>query len=249
MSSTAPARAAGLLALACASVAQPARAQLLALPAAQTPFGGRPLAVALDVGAGGDGLRTAGVALGLRNAATRLALTAGVGVVQGFATTRTAFGIRVAYQQPLGESGALAAAPFVGFGYTGQGDAEKQANSTRARPPLLGNLSVIPAGVSVGYRRVVAGRAVAVHLGPQVQYWRLGAADSAGAEASGKAYVRAAAGLDVAVTRQFGLTLALEGGASSKVTGSGAAATGLARGPRPVLFGAAVSYSPARRRQ
>lgn len=251
MPSTTPApaaRAVGLLALVVA-VARPAAAQLLAVPAAQTPFGGRPLAVAANAGLGGDGLRTYGAALGLRRGGSRLAGSAGVGVTQGFATTRTAFALRVAFQQPLGTSGALAAAPFVGFGYVGQGDAEKQARSTNGRPPLPGNLTVFPAGVSVGYRRVVAGRPVAVHLSPQAQYWRLGAGDVDSAEAQSKVYVRAAAALDVGVTRQFGLTLAYEAGTSSEVTGTGRTATGLALGPRPSLFGVAVSYSPARRRQ
>jgi hypothetical protein len=247
MRPTLTARAAGLLALAAA--VRPAGAQLLAVPAAQTPFGGRPLAVALDVGAGGDRLRNYGLALGLRRGESRLTAALGLGVVQGFATTRNAFGLRVAYLQPLGGSGALAAAPFVGFGYVGQGDADKQTRSTNGRPLLPGNLTVIPAGVGLGYRRVVAGRAVTAHVSPQAQLWRVGPGAVPDAKAESKVYVRAAAGLDVAVTRQIGVTLAVEGGSASTVTGTGAAATGLAQGPRPVLLGAAVSYSLSRRRR
>lgn len=240
-----------LAAAAHAALARPAAGQIVGLPAAQTPFGGRPLAVAANVGVGGDGLRSYGGAVGVRAGGSRLMGAFGVAAVQGFATSRTTVGLRVAYLLPLGASGALAAAPFAGYGYLARGDAEQQGRraAETGRPAVPGNVSVIPAGVSVGYRRVVAGRPVAVHVSPQAQYWRVNANDDAGTAATNRVYLRAAAALDVAVTRQIGLTLAYEAGASSSVTGSGAAATGLANGPRPSTVGVALSYSPGRRRR
>jgi hypothetical protein len=240
--------AAAPLALAAALTAAPAGAQLLGLPVAQSPFGGRPFAVAANAGGGGDGLRTYGLALGLRKGDSRLTGAAGIGSVQGFRLTRPSFGARVAYLKRLGTSGTLAAAPFAGFGYVARGDIQKQTASRNGGQIIRGNLSVIPAGVSLGYRRTLAGRPVAVHVSPQAQYWRRGGDDMAGIAPSNRFYPRAALGVDAGVTSQLGLTLAVEGGASREA-GTGPTATGLADGPRPVLFGAALSYSPGRRRR
>lgn len=229
--------------------ARPARAQMMGLPVVQSPFAGRAFALALDAGGGGDGLRTLGGALAVRKAASRITGALGVGAVQGFAKGRPSLGVRVAYLLPLGASGSLAAAPFVGFGAVSQGDRDAQLRSTNGRQFLPGTITIIPVGVGVGYRALLGGRTIAVHLAPQAQHWRLGAGGVAGAKATSKTYVRVGAALDATLTRQIGLTVAYEAGASSTVQGMGLTATGLAQGPRRSLVGVALSYTPRRARR
>lgn len=228
------------------AAAPAARAQMLGLPVVQTPFGGRAFALALDAGGGGNGIGTAGLAVAARNGGSRIVGTLGIGALRGFANTRPSFGGRVAYLFPFGASGSFAVAPFVGAGAVSAGDQAKQQRSTSGRPVLGGSVTIIPAGVGVGYRRAVAGHAVAVHLTPHVQYWRAGVPD---ADATHGTYVRVGVGLDAALTRQLGLAVAAEGGRASDVVGTGSAATGLAQGPRTTLFGVALSYTPRRARR
>lgn len=213
-----------------AAAARPATAQMVGLPAVQAPFPGRSFAVALDGGSASDGQRTAGVAIAARAGASRLTGTLGFGVVQGFARSHPSFGLRVAYLLPFGASGAVGVAPFVGIGSVNRG---KNADPVVAggKPPLPGSLTMVPAGVSLGYRRLVAGRAVAVHVAPQVQLWRQNGTTT---------YGRVALGADVALTRQLGLALAYETGGS---------AARLADGPRRRVFGVGVSYTPRRGRR
>lgn len=217
------------------AASRPAVAQMVGLPVVQAPFPGRSFAVALDGGSASDGLRTAGVAIAARAGASRLTGALGLGVVQGFARSHPSLGLRVAYLFPFGTSGALGVAPFAGAGSVSRGkDADPVAGD---RPALPASVTMVPAGVSLGYRRLVAGRAVAVHVAPQVQLWRVGA--GAGRDARSTSYGRVAVGADVALTRQLGIALGYEAGGST----SGA---NLSDGPRPGVFGLGVSYTPRR---
>jgi hypothetical protein len=208
-------------------------AQVLGLPVAQSPFGGRPLAVAVDGGVGGDKVRVGGLAIAARRPAGRLVATLGVGRASGFEAARTTYGGRLAFLLRFGTSGALGAAPFAGFGRLTAGDSVRVARS--GDPRLAGGVSIVPVGVGLGYRRLLAGRPVAVHVAPQAQWWRRGEAE--GRESTSAWFGRAAVGADVAVTRQIGVSLAYEAG------GSAAARTA---GPRKSTVGLALSYAPGR---
>ena len=233
------ARCAATATLAAATLAaRPAAAQMVGLPAVQAPFPGRSFAVALDGGSASDGQRTAGVAIAARAGASRLTGALGLGVVQGFARSHPSIGLRVAYLLPFGTTGAIGVAPFAGAGSVSRGKDADAVPVTGGRPPLPGSLTVAPAGVALGYRRLVAGRAVALHVAPQVQLWRVGR--STGVDATTAYFGRVAVGADVAVTRQLGLALAYETGGST---------ARLADGPRRRVFGVGVSYTPRRGRR
>jgi hypothetical protein len=79
---------------------------------------------------------------------------------------------------------------------------------------------------------------VTLHVTPQVQYWRRGRAGVI--PAANTWYGRGAAGVDVGITSQIGLSLAYEAGGSSQI---------VTAGPRSRIFGLALSYAPARRRR
>jgi hypothetical protein len=217
------------------AAARPAGAQLFGLPVVQSPFPGGAFAVALDGGSAGDGVRVGALAIAARRPQGRLAAALGAGRAGGFDRTRTTLGARLAYLLRFGESGAIALAPFAGLGSVARGDSTRGAAAANR---LTGSLLVAPAGVGVGYRREVLGRVVAVHVSPQAQLWRLGPGGGR-AEASTAWYGRVGAGLDVALARQVGVSVAYE---------AGGAAARLAEGPRPNVLGVAVSYAPRRRR-
>jgi hypothetical protein len=190
----------------------------------------------VDGGTASDGVRMGGLAIAARRPGGRLAATLGVGRAQGFEAARTTYGARLAFALRFGESGAVAAAPFAGYGRVTRGDSVRLQNAPE--PRLLGNLIIVPVGVGLGYRRLLAGRVLALHVTPQAQYWRRGA--SAGRTGATTWFGRAAVGADVGVTEQVGVSLAYEGGAA---TGD------LTTGPRSGVFGAALSYAPGRRRR
>ena len=215
-----------------------ARAQLLGLPAAQSPFAGRPFAVALDGGSAAEGVRVVGLAVAAHRPGPgrRLVATLGAGRARAtmFDAARTTYAGRLAFMLRFGETGTIGVAPFVGFGRVQGGDSTSVIKNGDLR--LGGALTVVPAGAGLGYRRLVAGRPVAVHVTPQAQYWRRGAA--LGRSGSNTWYGRGAVGADVAVTSQIGLSVAYEAG--------GAGGTVL-DGPPANALGVALSYAPARR--
>jgi hypothetical protein len=211
-----------------------AGAQVLGLPVVQSPFPGRPLAVALDGGTASDGVRVAGLAIAAHRPAGRLVASLGVGRARGFEAPRTTYGGRLAYALRVGESGAIGVAPFVGYGRVQGGDSARVV--AEGDPRLAGALTIVPVGAGFGYRRQVAGRAVVVHVTPQAQLWRR--SPSGPLASLSTWYGRAAAGADVAVTSQIGLSLAYEGGGGT---------SDLTAGPRSGVFGVGLSYAPARR--
>ena len=235
---SAPGRLAAVLAAGATLAASPgaAGAQLFGLPAVQSPFGGRPFAIALDGGSASDGVRVGGVAISARRPGGRLLASLGVGRARGFEAARTTYGGRLAFLLRFGETGALAVAPFGGYGRVQGGDSVRVAAT--GTPGLARSLAIVPVGAGIGYARAVAGRAVAVHVTPQAQWWRRGAAGTLESEATW--YGRAAVGADVAVTSQIGLSLAYEAGAS---------AAAITDGPRKGVFGVALSYAPGRGRR
>jgi hypothetical protein len=220
--------------LAALGAAPDAGAQVLGLPVVQSPFAGRPFAVALDGGTGSDGVRVGGLAITAHRPTGRLVASLGVGRVRGFEAPRTTYGGRLAYALRLGESGAIGVAPFVGYGRVSGGDTSRVLSG--GDPRQAGSLGVLPAGVGLGYRRSVAGRPVVLHVTPQAQWWRRRATRGAASEATW--YGRAAAGADVAVTPQIGLSLGYEGGGST---------ADVTAGPRRGVLGLALSYAPRRR--
>lgn len=229
-----PAALLAAVALAAAASARPADAQLFGLPVVQSPFPGRPFAVALDGGTASDGVRVGGVAIAAHRPAGRIVAALGIGRADGFERVRTTYGARLSYGLRLGESGALGAAPFAGYGVVGRGDTTQNAGR---EPRLTGSLTVVPVGAGLGYRRQLFGRAAAVHLTPQAQWWRRG--EGSGVASASTWFGRVGAGVDVAVTTQIGLSLASEFGAST---------ADVSAGPRGRVFGVALSYAPARRR-
>jgi hypothetical protein len=212
-----------------------AEAQLYGMPTVQSPFPGRPFAVAVDGGTASDGVRVGGIAVAARRPGGRLAATLGIGRAQGFEAARTTYGARLAFALRFGESGAIGAAPFAGYGRVAAGASTRLA--TAAEPRLLGSLVSVPVGVGLGYRRLVVGRPLALHVTPQAQYWRRGAAS--GRPGASTWFGRAAVGADVAVTQQIGVSVGYEDGGSSR---------DVTVGPRSGVIGVALSYAPGRRR-
>ena len=211
-----------------------AAAQLMGIPIAQSPFAGRPFAVALDGGSASNGIRVGGLAVAAHRPGGRLVATLGAGRVRGFEGPRTTYGGRLAFLLRFGASGALGVAPFAGYGRMQGGDSARVAQGGDLRQ--AGAIAVVPAGVGIGYRRLVAGRAVVAHVTPQAQWWRRAAA--AGLPSASAWYGRAAVGADVAVTRQIGLSVAYEGGGGT---------SDKTAGPRKGVVGLALSYAPGRR--
>lgn len=212
-----------------------AAAQVYGLPVVQSPFAGRPFAIAVDGGTASDGMRVGGLAVAAHRPAGRLVATLGAGRVRGFEAARTTYGGRLAFLLRFGQTGALGVAPFAGYGRVQGGDS---ASVGTGDPRLLGSLAVVPVGVGVGMRRAIAGRAVAVHVTPQAQWWRRGPAGTLTSQATW--YGRAAVGADVAVTPRIGVSLAYEGGGSSVARTDG---------PRKGVFGLGLSYAPGRGRR
>ena len=98
--------------VATAAAARPAAAQMLALPVVQVPFQGRPLAIAVDAGGGGDGLRTLGAAVALRRGGSRLTGTLGAVIgMDGFGESAPAAALLRRYgfdaESVLGHARAL----------------------------------------------------------------------------------------------------------------------------------------------
>lgn len=211
-----------------------AAAQVMGIPVAQSPFAGRPFAVALDGGSASDDIRVGGLAVAAHRPGGRLVATLGAGRVRGFEGPRTTYGGRLAFLLRFGASGALGVAPFAGYGRMQGGDSARVAQGGDLRQ--AGAIAVVPAGVGIGYRRLVAGRAVVAHVTPQAQWWRR--AEAAGLPSASAWYGRAAVGADVAVTTQLGLSVAYEGGGS---------AGDVTAGPRQGVVGLALSYAPGRR--
>jgi len=230
-----PAALLAAVALAAGASACPAGAQLFSLPVVQSPFPGRPFAVALDGGTASDGVRMGGVAIAAHRPAGRTVAALGIGRAGGFERARATYGARLSYALRFGESGALAAAPFAGYGVVARGDSTQNPGR---EPRLSGSLTVVPVGAGLGYRRQLFGRAAAVHLTPQAQWWRRGA--GGGLTSASTWFGRVGAGVDVALTTQIGLSLAGEFGAST---------ADVSAGPRGRVFGVALSYAPARRRR
>jgi hypothetical protein len=211
-------------------------AQVVGLPVVQTPFTGRPFAVAVDGGSAGDGVRVGGLAIAARRPGPRGRLTAvlGVGRAGGFEGARTTYGGRIAYALRFGQTGAIAAAPFAGFGRMSGGDSTRVVRG--GDPRLAGAVSIVPVGVGLGYQLALAGRAVAVHVTPQAQWWRRG--EAAGAPSTSTWFGRAGAGVDVGITRQIGVSVAYEAGGST---------SDRTAGPRSSVVGLALSYAPGGR--
>lgn len=216
--------------------ALPAGAQVIGLPAVQSPFRARRWAVAVNGGVASQGVRTAAVAGAYRRSeGGRLLLTAGVGATKpGDAVDRYVLsgGARLAFLLAFGQAQSFAAAPFAGVG----GLRAETPGATPGAADVTTSFVKAPFGVSLGYRRLVAGRAVTVHVAPQGQYWR--AVVKGDPPDTSATVFRVGVGADVALTRRIGLSVGWEGGGQAELG---------ALGPRASVFGVGLSFGPGGR--
>ncbi|HET9424243.1 MAG TPA: hypothetical protein VFO55_02640 [Gemmatimonadaceae bacterium] len=171
--------------------------------------------------AGGSGSSVFAGAAGWAPASGRFQLSGGGGMqsVKG-GSSRGVYGARIALPVMQLMGGRLGVAAFAGIG----GGAGKTGDTTSST-------SVIPGGVTVGYRQPIgsSGRGFSVYVDPSYQH-HTGGNGSQG-------YFRVAAGVDAGLSSRFGLTVGVE---------SGAGADAGKVGPSGTLYGVGISMKLGR---
>ncbi len=195
--------------------AAPATAQLPGTPVLQNAFANSSFTAAIDAG-GGPGASTYAVAGAW--GAPRLQLSVGLGAQSALSASRFAWGVRAGVPL-LAENSALGVAAFVGIGGT---SGAKAADT-------LGNVQLLPLGVTIGFRSASTMHGVSGYVSPIYEHYSGG---YKGVPAGN--LFRTAAGVDLGLTGALGLTLGAEfGQAAAKGTG----------GPSGVLWGVGFSYA------
>ncbi len=196
-------------------LASGAAAQMPALPVLQNAFMNSGFTAAVN-GASGTGES----AYGLAGAwgASRLQLSLGLGMHTGNAVSRFGYGVRAAMPF-LGGDRALGLAGFVGVGGT---------SGARATDSI-GNVQLVPLGVSVAFRSAGMMHGLSVYASPMYEHYSGGAVGQPGGNV-----FRTGLGVDVGITDMFGLSLGAELG-SSAPSRSG--------GPHGTTFGFGASYA------
>lgn len=199
-------------------------AQMPSAPVLQNAWAAPGLAVAGDLGGGGDGT-VYGLAGGWTPGAGRFQLSAGLGwQVRTGAGSRMAYGARAA-MPVLGRTSTFGAAAFAGFG----GASGKPSGST-VGADSTSSITQIPLGVSLGWRHALnAGRGFSFYASPYYMFLG-GSGKSAG-------LFRASAGLDAGVSTKLGITAGIDLGAN-RVRPEG--------GPSGILYGLGITYSLSR---
>lgn len=218
---------AGLLAVAAANGAL--AAQVPGAPVLQNAFGNPGLVVAANFGGGsGQSYYGAAAAWGIGTEG-RLSISGGAGAQHRNGSTRGAYGARVAARIWSTRGGALGVGGFAGFG----GAPRTRTGTLVTNPAVM----MIPAGVSVGYRRALGTkRGMSAYLSP---FYRWVRADG-GAVVSGGA-MRISGGLDFSFSPSWGVTVGGDlGGAGGSTAAGGQKSSG--------ALGAAISFVPRGRR-
>lgn len=206
-------------------LAASAAAQVPGAPALQNAFATPGIAVAANfAGGGGQSFFGAAGAWGLRQG--RFQVSGAAGVQRGNGASRGAYGGRVAATLWSSSGGSLGLGAFAGLG----GATRTDTGGVVSNPAVM----VVPAGVSVGYRRPMgATRGISVYASPLYRWQRF---DSGTATSRGS--VRVALGLDFAFSPSLGATFGAELGQNSAGAGS---TTGSG------TMGGAISFVPGRR--
>ena len=191
------------------------------VPVLQNAFTAPGIVVAANGGAT-DGAKTFGLAGSWTAGSGRFVLSGGAGWLspdEGDGVV--AWGARVALPIPRPSAGNFGVGMFVGVG---------------GADPDAGSIVQIPAGLSVGWRRGLgATRARSVYAAPFYNWSRA----TIGDESVTAGHVRLSAGLDVAFSPSWGLTLGVEAGQEADADEPGPTGTG---------FGLGVSFAFGRAR-
>ena len=206
-------------------LAATAAAQVPGAPALQNAFATPGLAVAANfAGGGGQSFFGAAGAMGL--AQGRFQVSGAAGVQRGNGSSRGAYGGRLAASLWSSSGGALGVGAFAGLG----GATRTDTNGVITNPAVM----VVPAGVSVGYRRAMGStRGMSVYASPLYRWSRF---DNDTVSTQGS--IRVALGFDFAFSSSLGATVGVELGQNSAGKG---ASTGSG------TMGAAISFVPGRR--
>lgn len=197
-------------------------AQIPGSPTLQNAFLNPGLAVAGNVsGGGGQGLYALAGAWGL---GSRFQVSAAAGAQRAAGATRGAYGARAAMSVWSSRRGSLGGAAFAGIG----GAPRTQSGNVITNPATLN----VPVGITASYQRPLGTtRGFSVYVSPMYRWSRL---DDGDVRTSGT--LRAAFGLDFAVTPSVGVTAGGElGRSNASRSGSGA------------VFGVAATFVPGRR--
>jgi hypothetical protein len=210
-------------AVATAVLASTASGQLPATPVLQNAFANPGLAFAGNYG-GGGGQSFFGLAGAWGLGGGRLQVSGAAGAQRGNGATRGAYGGRAAANVWTSRGGSLGAGAFVGVG--GAPRTEDAGTVTNAA------VLIVPAGVSIGYRRPFgATRGISAYASPMYRWTR---ADDGAVTTSGT--LRFAFGVDFAISQTLGVTAGGELGRSNASRGSGGG-----------TLGVAVTFVPGRR--
>lgn len=215
-----------------AGAAPSAAAQIAGLPVVQSPFPGRGVVVAVNGGSSDDFDTIGGAAL-FTPGSQRLSVTVGLGAAHGGGQSFTTAGARAAFHIPLGTSGRLGIAPFVGVGGIRADSVEiPGAVTPEGEVPRTSYSFVnVPIGASIGIRVPIGvTRAVTFHAAPSWQLWRF---IVSGFGDTSQSYWRLGLGSDVSITERIGLSAAFE---------TGYQADPGELGPTSNVWGVGVSY-------
>ena len=203
-------------------------AQVPGVPVLQNAFSNPGLVVAANFGSGsGQSYYGAAAAWGLGAQGT-LSISGAAGAQHGNGATRGAYGARVAARIWSTKGGALGVGGFAGFG----GAPRTRTGTIVTNPAVM----MIPAGLSVGYRRALGTtRGVSAYLSP---FYRWVRTDSGVVVPSGA--MRISGGLDFSFSPSLGVTVGGDLGGAGGSSGGGKKSSG--------SLGAAISFVPGGRR-
>jgi hypothetical protein len=204
-----------------------AGAQVPGVPVLQNAFSNPGLAFAANFGSGsGQSYYGAAAAWGMGSEG-RLSLSAAAGAQRGNGATRGAYGARASTRIWSSGGGALGVGGFVGVGAA----PSTEDAGVITNPAVM----MIPAGVSVGYRRGLGStRGISAYVSPFYRWLR---SDSGTVSLSGT--VRVSGGVDFSFSPSLGITVGGDLGGAGKSTGSKRSSGAL---------GVAVSFVPGGRR-
>lgn len=209
-----------LVAVVSALPAREAYAQMRALPVLQNAFASRGFAAAANYGSE-SGARTYGVAGAYASPGSRYVVSVGIGsydpTTAGI-SSRANYGARIALMGPRFLDRRAGIAVFGGYGIV-----PKKGDQS--------SITMAPAGLAVGYRHALgASRGFSVYAAPFYAWSRSRAADGS---TSGGLF-RVSGGVDVGLTRQLGVTIGAESGATARAGKPG---------PTGTVFGVGLAYA------
>jgi hypothetical protein len=198
------------------------------LPVLQNAWANPGLTAAVNAG-GGDNATAAALAAAWAPGGGRFQLSAGLGTRRPKeGTAGPAFGARVAVPAFSFAGGRIGVA-----GFAGAGGVREKIDLNPGEETI--NTIHVPVGLGLGYRHPFGAiRGMSVYVVPFYSYWR---SEVAGQSVTGGAF-RAAAGVDVGLSRRIGISAGVEGGAR---------AAEAKPGPGGVTFAGGVSYAFGRR--